>query len=516
MLENKIVFILLPAMAGAAAALLGIKIYLRKVAGPSTFMYLLMATMIYALGYAFELNSTSLADMLLWSKIEYLGIAVIPVFWVMIVLKHTGRDQWLNRRNLLILFTIPVITIILHFTDEWHHLVYAAAYINTESAHPMLSFEKGPWYWVHIIFADLMFISASILLIKKMFDTAGVYRYQISIMLVGSFIPWVTMIIYGTGIIPFNYDINPLGFSMGCLIFAWGIFQYRLFDLVPVAYKQVFRSMRDGVLILDLNHNLVDYNPAADFILNHIQTSDLGRPITEVLKEYPDWIKQLVSDDIDQDEYELLINHSSQKFYYNCTISPILDKNQKTAGKILVLNEITQQVEMVEKLRFQATTDNLTCALNRKYFMEQCSLHLANSRKSGQSIALILMDIDDFKAVNDTYGHRAGDIALKKITEVCIKNLRPTDVLGRYGGDEFAVLLPDTTSDIGFQVAERLRKEVAGSPIILEGDIIIVTVSFGVTAAESSSGIDIEQLLKQADDALYQAKNAGRNCVVVS
>jgi diguanylate cyclase (GGDEF)-like protein len=159
-----------------------------------------------------------------------------------------------------------------------------------------------------------------------------------------------------------------------------------------------------------------------------------------------------------------------------------------------------------------ATTDSLTGVANHRHFIEQLSLEMKRSRRSSASCALLMMDIDHFKAVNDTYGHEAGDAVLVQLTSGMRNALRDIDTFGRLGGEEFAAVLPGAGVTTAMQVAERLRSFVEGNAVATRAGTIRVTISIGITLA---SGVDDnpDALLRRADSAMYQAKNEGRNCI---
>lgn len=169
---------------------------------------------------------------------------------------------------------------------------------------------------------------------------------------------------------------------------------------------------------------------------------------------------------------------------------------------------------LLDKLRIMATIDNLTKIYNRSHFFELCKKEIDRAKRYGRPISLILMDIDHFKMINDTYGHKAGDYTLKAVVDVCRNYLRIHDIFGRYGGEEFIIFLPETPSKVALEVAERLRKKIAGMCISLESAEVAVTASFGVVGIEKAGDVELEELFKNADHALYRAKEAGRNRVV--
>ncbi|WP_266170903.1 GGDEF domain-containing protein [Dyella subtropica] len=166
------------------------------------------------------------------------------------------------------------------------------------------------------------------------------------------------------------------------------------------------------------------------------------------------------------------------------------------------------------QLRFMwlSRLDGLTGICNRKYFIEETERSLRHAEKAGQSAALVIIDMDHFKLVNDTYGHAVGDQVLKHAVAACQRHLHSRDILGRLGGEEFAILLPGKSPDQAWVCAEQIRLEIAAEPVT--GDIAI-TASIGVASTERS-GWEIRQLLTDADHALYRAKRDGRNRVATS
>jgi diguanylate cyclase (GGDEF)-like protein len=156
-----------------------------------------------------------------------------------------------------------------------------------------------------------------------------------------------------------------------------------------------------------------------------------------------------------------------------------------------------------------ANIDDLTGLYTRRAFYEFANLLSNSSRRNGAHVSMIIMDIDNFKEINDSYGHAAGDNALMKVGKILQERLRRSDISGRIGGEEFAILLPGTTLEQSVQIAEQLRKQIEGLQIQAEGGTIDITASFGV-----ASGMDdLDILGSQADKAMYRSKQSGRNAV---
>jgi diguanylate cyclase (GGDEF)-like protein/PAS domain S-box-containing protein len=180
------------------------------------------------------------------------------------------------------------------------------------------------------------------------------------------------------------------------------------------------------------------------------------------------------------------------------------------------VRDMTEHISLLQELENQARKDFLTSLPNRRYFFALAEQALSFARRYNNSLSLLMMDVDFFKAINDRYGHKSGDLVLQKLATVCSATLREIDVVGRMGGEEFAILLPDTRGSYALEVAERVRLALENAAVILEEypEPLKFTVSIGLTTLDNGTAT-VDKLLQEADAALYQAKNSGRNTVVV-
>jgi diguanylate cyclase (GGDEF)-like protein len=174
-----------------------------------------------------------------------------------------------------------------------------------------------------------------------------------------------------------------------------------------------------------------------------------------------------------------------------------------------------QNARLFDEVRQMAITDALTGLHNRRYFFERASSEFERTMRYPHPLSAIMLDIDHFKHINDTYGHATGDEVLRVVARRCRDILRTVDIIGRYGGEEFAIVLPETRQHCARQVAERLRLEISQQPIPIEESTLSITASLGIAAYDHNESIDLYTLLDRADQALYAAKQAGRNCVVI-
>jgi diguanylate cyclase (GGDEF)-like protein len=175
---------------------------------------------------------------------------------------------------------------------------------------------------------------------------------------------------------------------------------------------------------------------------------------------------------------------------------------------------VIENARLYNQMHYLAVTDTLSGVLNRRGLFDRGEHEVNRAQRFSTPLAAIMLDIDHFKHINDTYSHAVGDEVLRTLARVCQANLRSVDLIGRYGGEEFAILLPDTDTDAARRVAERLRQAVAETPVIIPKGMVSFTVSLGV-ASLVDGNTTLAVLLDQADSAMYFAKRSGRNQVAL-
>ena len=197
-----------------------------------------------------------------------------------------------------------------------------------------------------------------------------------------------------------------------------------------------------------------------------------------------------------------------------CQILVAAQENQNLPDQAfsVVFRDSTQRRVTTDELRRMITTDHLTGAANRGYFADLADKEVKRWRRFGHPTSLIILDVDHFKKINDTFGHRAGDVVLKEIVARCRNILRRGQTIARFGGEEFALLLPDTSLDDTAKIAERLREAVAATPVVTDHHMVSVTISLGCATLDQIAP-DVDTVLDVADKALYRAKRSGRNRV---
>jgi len=276
--------------------------------------------------------------------------------------------------------------------------------------------------------------------------------------------------------------------------------------------RLILDSIHAGIVIIDAQtHKIVDVNPEASRLIGipkdqvvgnlchkYICPAEIGScPITDK--------GQLV----DNSERVLLTTDGKRIPILKTVASINLNDRKHLLESFL---DISQLKLLQDKLELLATTDSLTDVFNRRHFIELSEKEIGRAQRSQTPLSIAIIDIDYFKEVNDKHGHGVGDLVLKELVAVCKDNLRPYDILGRIGGEEFGITFVECTIQEAFNVSERLQERVANHVIKAEGKDISIKICVGVAELSEDAG-SLDLIMNRADQALYLAKNTGRNRV---
>ncbi len=283
----------------------------------------------------------------------------------------------------------------------------------------------------------------------------------------------------------------------------------------------LLNSAGEGIYGMDKDGNCTFVNPAALNILGFDRSEVLGKRQHQVFHyHYKDGspypaedcpIYQTLHDGIPRKVEDTFIRKNGELFPVQISATPI-HENDVLVGVEVVFQDISHRKKLEEELMHLATTDPLTGVANRRKLIEQLGMELARTRRSGESAAFLMVDIDHFKNVNDTFGHAAGDTVIQHLADLSRLRLRRIDLFGRLGGEEFGVLLPNTSGAEAMQFAESFRRYVAETPAQSSKGEIPFTISIGVATLEPFDEAP-DSVLARADVALYRAKDLGRNRV---
>jgi len=279
----------------------------------------------------------------------------------------------------------------------------------------------------------------------------------------------------------------------------------------------LLNAAADGICGIDKNGCITFINRAALTMLGFQLKEIMGQDPRKIFYRHipdgqPDTEKafmQTVEDGKPRTSEEWFSRHDSSYFPAKVAITPIFEHGQRN-GAVIVFHDITEQRNRQEALLQLATTDSLTGVSNRRHFLQQLDTEMARQRRHGGKASVLMTDLDFFKNINDKYGHATGDVVLSHFVSIVRQTVRRSDIIGRLGGEEFAILLPGDGTDGAHLLAERLRHIFENNPVKVDNTPIACTVSIGISDLRADD-ITVDEPLHRADEALYAAKAKGRN-----
>ena len=308
----------------------------------------LLAGSFYTFGYAFEIVSTTLDHIRFWLRIEYIGIPFGPIIWFIMVLQYTGRQSWVTKKLVTLLLIIPFITITAHYTNESHHWFYKSMTLDLSEGFPLAALVKGPLYKVHVVYSYTLFTIGTVFLFQMLFQATSRMKKQIALMIIGSWGPYGFSLVYLSGVFYMPVDLSPFGFVFSGVFYMWGIYQFNMLRLAPLALQKVFESMQDAVIIFDLDGMLTSFNQSAREIIESLHKKQLGQPATQVFMRHPALLERILQGaSLDS---RIQISGQADAKFYNIHMSFVMDSNQKPVGKMLLLSDVTEMVRTEKKL----------------------------------------------------------------------------------------------------------------------------------------------------------------------
>ena len=523
------VLLLIAAIICASIAVVAWK---RRNIGPvaSTAALFMLATSWWGVTYAVHWSGLLQPGNLFWLDATYPGVVLVPATFLAFSLRFTGRGDWLTRKRIAILAVEPLVTLVLLWTDSFHNLFFA----GLRSGNTSCILRGGLWFWVNVIYSYTLILIAFVIILRFAAKTRGVYRKQALFILFGSFLPWISCIAGVMNISPVHdLDLTPFGFTLTGIAFAYALFRLNLLNIVPVARDALVEIMSDGFFVVDLKNHVVDINLAAQEFLG-ISKSSIGSNAEVLFRNTPELVR--LYRNVEEGDFELFTEFYGQR-YLNMHIVPLFDKRNRNTGRLFIFRDISarktgeiklqkandllqkqlSEIRLLQtELKRQAIRDPLTNLYNRRYLEEFLENEISKASREETSLSVLMLDIDFFKAFNDTYGHRAGDAVLKKLGELFLTQTRTGgDIACRYGGEEFVIVLTNTSLKDAVCRAEQFRISFEAMKISVGEDELSATLSIGV-AAFPEHGLTGESILYIADNALYKAKETGRNRLVTA
>ncbi len=465
--------------------------------------------LIWTVGSIFEVVSQHESSMLLFRNIQQIGVFYIPLSTWVFAIVYTRRDRL---KPTLYFFTlIQTVAIVLIFTDSHHHLMRSATQM---AVHPLF----GHQILVQSTLIGMVFVTMNyvlvffsiLLLLDFALKVSRSLRRQVlgiaaSQALTVAFAWFKMTFLEHRGI----YVPMAVIYLPSSLILFYTLFKHHFLKLSPLARDTVFDVIREGILVVDSAGLVVDFNPYFLELVQRcfdIEPIHVGMNIREILSAK--WSVARANPD-GPVSYEIKVRDDQ---YLGVSTFPLKD-GERIMGGVWLVKEITYSKNYERLLMDKGYRDSMTKLLNREGFKHFASPLWTEIAHGGGSAAFLMMDLDFFKKINDTYGHSVGDRVIQRFAEILLLSSRGADVAARLGGEEFVLVLSGMDKVSAFAVAERLRKAVEADGIQLPDGLLTFTVSIGISG--SQDGESLETCLDLADRALYQAKKQSRNCTMV-
>jgi diguanylate cyclase (GGDEF)-like protein len=486
----------------------------RDALGGRVLFWIMVAIQVWTLTAAAEAFVSTLSAKIIWSKVQYLGGVSAGPLLLVFTLLYTHRKYLLTRRNLILFSITPILVLLLVWTNEFHGLFWVGFEPHFYSNSVLYVYQYGPLFWVHAIYAYACTGTSAFLLGQEYLRASPTYRRQYGAFLLSTLGPILGSLLYLLGWNPMpGLDLSALSFAITGLFIAYGTHVYGLMELIPIARHTLVDVLEDGVVVIDLRNRIVDMNRA---VLNmfSFKNAPIGQDVFMTFHQYPLLAATLLQKPPAPME---VILPGNPDHHLDVRLTEVLGDRGQTEGHIAVLRDITDRKkieaaldEKRQQMELMAITDDLTGLYNRRYLDKVIEREFRRSERYSVNVALAIFDIDDFKKINDNFGHPCGDEALRTVAKAILNNIRPTDITARMGGDEFIIIFPHTTAEEAWHIMEQLRKYLGGIDYVCGH--MSLTISGGVM--EWKKGVNSVEAIRRVDHLLYEAKRLGKNRII--
>lgn len=455
-----------------------------------------------------------------WAEFAHFGILLGPGCWGLFVWNYIyGRYKPSPRILDIVLAVTSVAVWLTALTNDRHHLIYRQVIEVAPPPHALFAYTHGPVYMAYhaMLFADALI--AYCILIYAIVQADRIYRQHYIGFALGTAFPWIANALFVTGVLHVPFDVTPFTVFLANAIFYWLIRKRQMFDLLPIAHGLLLDVIPDPILVLDGQGRVAECNEAARRLAGtpHLTGRWLsGLPALEGLAQS------------DMEGGELALGTPPRTFDVGGTP---LSYAGLAVGRLVLLRDISHRkqvelklreakaelerqleanLELQRQLKEETIHDPLTGLHNRRLFDGLAPALTAEADRSGQPLALVMIDIDHFKRLNDGYGHQAGDAVLRAMGTFLRAHSRQSDAVVRFGGEEFLILMPHTLAHQAVARIESWRSEFASQTVEHGDHTLTATFSAGI-ALYPDHATSLEEALGCADQALYKAKADGRN-----
>jgi PAS domain S-box-containing protein len=318
--------------------------------GAMALVLLALASAEWSMGYALEIAGADLPTKIFWGKSQYIGIVLVPLSWVVFAYAYSTQGTRMTRRTMTLLSIVPFTTLLLALTTESHGLVWKDIQIRTIGTFSALDLTHGFWFWIYWVYSNILLLAGTIFILRSFRRTKGLFRRQNVILLIAVLTPWLGNVLYVLGLSPIPHlDITPFAFTISVVVFAWGIFSFKLVNLAPVARDLVVERMRDGMIVLDAHGNIVDINPAVQKALGLSAWQAIGQRARDVFRAWPSLVERY--ENMLEAQDEIMFDQGESQIWYELRMSPLIDSRDRLLGRVVTVRDITGKKWAEEALR---------------------------------------------------------------------------------------------------------------------------------------------------------------------
>lgn len=462
--------------AGSSAAVAGVAWRRRATLGAEELTWLMAGAAEWALAYALQIASSSLALKVFWARIEFLGHVAVPACWLLFAMRYTGRNERLLRWARRLLWIEPLVIMLAVATDDLHHRFWT--YVRLDPASPVLERGFGPLWWADAAYSYTLLVIGSLLLLQALVNWRHVYRKQSAALLAGVAVPWAANAAFLFGLTPVSgLDLTPFVFPVAGGALAVGLFRFRLLDVVPMARDAVIEGLPDGVVVLDAQDRVLDLNPAARRILGQQAGQGIGAPADRVL---PDAVLTALRNDRPAGSHtEVAFGNGSARRHYEVTRSALTDRGGRHPGRLIVLRDVSERIEAERRL-----------AESEQRYRSLFAQH---------PDAVFSVDRDGCLLTHNAEVIRLTGYSDEELERLSIFSVVVPEDMARVAAHFAATLLGKPQNlDVAFinRAGERIEVNVTGVPIVVDGEVVGV---YGI-ARDITEQMRAEALLREAED----------------
>lgn len=466
-----------------------------------------LAIFVYSLGYSFELGSKSLEEILFWLKFEYFGLSFVPLFWFLFAYRFVMG----KRTSMLIsvaLISVSVLTLFFSATNDYLHFYYKdVSYLYVDGS-LIAQLAKGPWYYVFIVYSLALIVGTIVLFFLQWRRSKQGMSSPSGKLFVGALCVILFQGVYLVGLSPYGIDLTAFGFLPGIFLAGLIVLRQDFLRADGLVKDVVFGGISEGILVVDTEGRISDFNRMGSKVFPWLTSEIIGSNLYKFQEG-----ATLAACAATGRPYVKEGEGKARNRFYEVKAEKLKDGG-KVVGKVILFKDVTAIRKVIKRLYRLANYDTLTKVFNRRRFFDDAEKEVSRVKRYGGFMALLMLDLDDFKTLNDEHGHQAGDLVLAEVGGILKRRTRASDIVGRYGGEEFSVVLVAADEAKASIVAEDIRKSIEELRVKSGEKVLSITISIGIAASDDSLGdLSLEQLLAVADRALYRAKREGRNRV---